>query len=192
MRGSCWYSSTRLDQRRDDGTRTTRCCERLSDTDGRHARKHETPGGRSAWGGGSSGAGWRGRILSVAAAVRKMVRPRFSESWLCGRASNPAGKLSPQVVQENGTPARPPLPRSPPRPTLALMGLFWLVYEVDGERCVRIEESGALIFARLNAMIDDFGGTSRRGACARPQDGEANPEKDNRSLADARRGGGAA
>jgi hypothetical protein len=40
-----------------------------------------------------------------------------------------------------------------------LMGLFWLVHEIDGERRVRIEDAGAMIFARLNAMIDGFGGT---------------------------------
>ena len=40
-----------------------------------------------------------------------------------------------------------------------LMALFWLVHEIDGARVVRIQEGGALIFARLNAMIDGFGGT---------------------------------
>ena len=39
------------------------------------------------------------------------------------------------------------------------MALFWLVHELDGERIVRIQEGGALIFARLSAMIDGFGGT---------------------------------
>jgi hypothetical protein len=38
------------------------------------------------------------------------------------------------------------------------MAVFWLVHEIDGERRVRIEESHAMIFARLNAMIDGFGG----------------------------------
>jgi len=38
------------------------------------------------------------------------------------------------------------------------MPLFWIVHEVGGERRVRIEEAGAEIFARLNAMIDGFGG----------------------------------
>ena len=40
-----------------------------------------------------------------------------------------------------------------------LMPLFWLVHEIDGTRRVRIQEGGAMIFARLNAMIDGFGGT---------------------------------
>ena len=38
------------------------------------------------------------------------------------------------------------------------MPLFWLVHEIDRERRVRIQEGGAMIFARLNAMIDGFGG----------------------------------
>jgi hypothetical protein len=38
------------------------------------------------------------------------------------------------------------------------MGLFWLVHEIDGARVVRIQEGGAMLFARLNAMIDGFGG----------------------------------
>ena len=38
------------------------------------------------------------------------------------------------------------------------MGLFWLVHEIDGARVVRIHEGGAMLFARLNAMIDGFGG----------------------------------
>jgi hypothetical protein len=33
--------------------------------------------------------------------------------------------------------------------SLLLMALFWLVHEIDGERRVRIQEGGALIFARL-------------------------------------------
>ena len=33
------------------------------------------------------------------------------------------------------------------------------MHEVDGERRVRIQEGNALIFARLNAVIDGFGGT---------------------------------
>ena len=36
--------------------------------------------------------------------------------------------------------------------------LWWLVHEIDGARVVRIQEGGALIFARLNAAIDGFGG----------------------------------
>jgi hypothetical protein len=39
------------------------------------------------------------------------------------------------------------------------MPLFWLVHEFDGERRVRVQEGGAMIFARLNAMIDGFDGT---------------------------------
>ena len=39
------------------------------------------------------------------------------------------------------------------------MALFWIVHDVDGARVVRIEKSHALIFARLNAMIDGMGGT---------------------------------
>ena len=38
------------------------------------------------------------------------------------------------------------------------MPLFWLVHQVDDIRVVRLEESHALIFARLNAMIDGFNG----------------------------------
>jgi hypothetical protein len=38
------------------------------------------------------------------------------------------------------------------------MPLFWIVHEIDGARVVRIQQGGALIFARLNALIDDFGG----------------------------------
>jgi hypothetical protein len=30
------------------------------------------------------------------------------------------------------------------------MALFWLVHEIDGQPCVRIQEGGALIFAQLN------------------------------------------
>jgi hypothetical protein len=41
---------------------------------------------------------------------------------------------------------------------LALMPLFWLVHDIDGERTVRIEEAGAIIFARLQAAIDGFKG----------------------------------
>lgn len=48
------------------------------------------------------------------------------------------------------------------------MALFWLAHEVDGVRVVRIEEGGALIFARLNALIDGFGG---RFVGAHPLDG---------------------
>ena len=32
------------------------------------------------------------------------------------------------------------------------------MHEIDGARVVPIQEGGALIFARLNAMIDGFGG----------------------------------
>ena len=39
------------------------------------------------------------------------------------------------------------------------MALFWLVHDIDGERRVRIQEAGALIFARLHAAIDGFTGT---------------------------------
>jgi hypothetical protein len=38
------------------------------------------------------------------------------------------------------------------------MALFWLVHEIDRPRVVRIQEDGAMIFARLHAMIDGFGG----------------------------------
>jgi len=38
------------------------------------------------------------------------------------------------------------------------MPLYWIVHELDGERRVLIQEGGALIFARLNAMMDGFGG----------------------------------
>jgi len=39
------------------------------------------------------------------------------------------------------------------------MGLFWLVHRIDGARVIRIQKGGAMIFARLNAMIDGFGGS---------------------------------
>jgi hypothetical protein len=42
------------------------------------------------------------------------------------------------------------------------MALFWIVHDVEGARGVRIEKSHALIFARLNAMIDGFGARSSR------------------------------
>jgi hypothetical protein len=40
-----------------------------------------------------------------------------------------------------------------------LMALFWIVHQIEGQPCVRIQEGGALIFAQLNAMIDGFGGS---------------------------------
>ena len=40
-----------------------------------------------------------------------------------------------------------------------LMPLFWIVHDIDGARVVRIQEGGALIFARLHAAMDGFGGT---------------------------------
>ena len=36
------------------------------------------------------------------------------------------------------------------------MVLFWLVHEIDGKRCIFIQEAGALIFARLKASIAGF------------------------------------
>jgi hypothetical protein len=40
------------------------------------------------------------------------------------------------------------------------MALFWIVHEdEDGARVVRIQEGGAMIFARLRAAIDGFTGT---------------------------------
>ena len=36
------------------------------------------------------------------------------------------------------------------------MPLFWLVHEIDGERCIFIQEAGALIIARLKAAIAGF------------------------------------
>ena len=39
------------------------------------------------------------------------------------------------------------------------MALFWLVHQIDGQPCVRIQEGGAQIFAQLNEMIDGFGGS---------------------------------
>ena len=51
-----------------------------------------------------------------------------------------------------------------------------------------IQEAHTLIFARLNAMIDGFGGTYvRRGACARRDDREENSEADDRAHADDQR-----
>jgi hypothetical protein len=41
---------------------------------------------------------------------------------------------------------------------LALMPLFWLVHEIDSGRTVRIEDAGAMIFARLQTTIDGIGG----------------------------------
>lgn len=39
------------------------------------------------------------------------------------------------------------------------MPLFWIVHEINGVRRVHIQEGSAMIFARLNAMIDGFGGS---------------------------------
>ena len=39
------------------------------------------------------------------------------------------------------------------------MALFWLVHDIDGERTVRIEDAGALIFARLQAAIGGLKGS---------------------------------
>ena len=36
------------------------------------------------------------------------------------------------------------------------MALFWIVHEIDGKRCIFIQEAGALIFARLKASIAGF------------------------------------
>ena len=36
------------------------------------------------------------------------------------------------------------------------MALFWIVHEIDGKRCVFIQEVGALILARLKASIAGF------------------------------------
>jgi hypothetical protein len=38
------------------------------------------------------------------------------------------------------------------------MALFWLVHEIDGERRVMIREDSTLIFAKVKAAIDGFGG----------------------------------
>ena len=38
------------------------------------------------------------------------------------------------------------------------MPLFWIVHDMNGERRVRIQEAGALIFARLHAAIGGFKG----------------------------------
>ncbi len=51
-----------------------------------------------------------------------------------------------------------------------LMPLFWLVHEIDGERRVMIPKDSALIYARLRASMDGFGGTYLEGASARRQD----------------------
>ena len=50
-----------------------------------------------------------------------------------------------------------PAVRAVDRP--AVMALFWIVHQIDGQHCVRIQEGGALIFAQLNAMKDGFGGS---------------------------------
>ena len=36
------------------------------------------------------------------------------------------------------------------------MSLFWIVHEIDGKRCVFIQEAHALIFARIKASIAGF------------------------------------
>ena len=36
------------------------------------------------------------------------------------------------------------------------MALFWLVHEVDGKRCIFIQEAHALIFARFRASVAGF------------------------------------
>ena len=36
------------------------------------------------------------------------------------------------------------------------MALFWIVHEIDGKRCVFIQEAGAMIFARIKASIAGF------------------------------------
>ena len=41
-------------------------------------------------------------------------------------------------------------------PLREMMALFWIVHEIDGERCVFIQEAGALVFARLKAAIAGF------------------------------------
>ena len=38
------------------------------------------------------------------------------------------------------------------------MRRFWIVHDIKGERVVRVQDADALIFARLDAMIDGFGG----------------------------------
>jgi hypothetical protein len=37
-----------------------------------------------------------------------------------------------------------------------VMALFWIVHEIDGKRCIFIQEAHALIFARLKAAIVGF------------------------------------
>ena len=72
------------------------------------------------------------------------------------------------------------------------MALFWIVHEIDGQPCVRIQEGGALIFAQLNAMKDGFGGSFVE---AHPLDAEMAkkiPKRDDRAHAHDGRGGGAA
>ena len=48
--------------------------------------------------------------------------------------------------------------------------LFWLVHDIDGVRVVRIQEGNAMIFARLHATIDGFGGAFVEGASARREE----------------------
>ena len=55
--------------------------------------------------------------------------------------------------------------------------LFWLVHELDGARVVRIQEGGALIFARLHAAIDGFGSTYVEAQPARREAREAIPKR---------------
>ena len=42
------------------------------------------------------------------------------------------------------------------RGVVGLTPLFWIVHEVERERCVFIQEAGALIFARIRAGIAGF------------------------------------
>jgi hypothetical protein len=37
-----------------------------------------------------------------------------------------------------------------------LMAPFWIVHEIDGKRCIFIQEAGALITARIKASIAGF------------------------------------
>ena len=69
------------------------------------------------------------------------------------------------------------------------MPLFWIVHEIEGQYCVRIQEGGALIFAQLTAMKDGFGGSFIEAHRLDGGDGEAHPEGDDRAHALDGRGG---
>jgi hypothetical protein len=41
---------------------------------------------------------------------------------------------------------------------LWMIAMFWMVFEIDGEKCVWIEESGSLMVARLKASLQGVTG----------------------------------